>query len=451
MKSTKVALLMSLLLGLGCGGGAEPEPDAGLLDAGSDAGSHDADGGEEEHCVPLADRFDEDTTIEKGCYLAERTPVIGDAVRLTLKPGVKVIFSEDVALRFTGEQVLVATGTADEPILLTGAQPQRGFWKGISFDGTLSTESRLDYVTVEYAGSTKSDSNAAAIKLTADSRGARASLTHTTLKDSQGWGLWLDGSAVVPEFASNVLTRNTLGPASVDAQVADVLDADSSYTGNDRDEVHVRAYQISRSATWQNLGVPYVMESSLAVDGADWTIAPGVTLVMAEGTGITVRSDDSALLAAGTSSAPIVFTGQKEERGSWKGIHFDGSNNTRNALAHVTVKWAGDTTSDQDAAAVKLIADSHGVQVKISQTTLEESEGWGPVPRRERDCPGFRRQHADSQHAGAGQRWERKRAPVAAQLQLRRQRRGRGAGARESGAGGHLARPRRALRHRGLC
>jgi hypothetical protein len=328
--------------------------------------------------VVLPTRFDQDYVLKKGCYLAQKTPVIGAAVRITMEPGVKVIFSESVGLGFSADQVLVAAGTASDPILLTGAEQRRGFWKGLGFDGTLKTDSRLDYVTVEYAGSTTAgnDKDAAGVKLTSDSRGVRLSLTHTTIRESQGWGLWMGGSAVVSAFESNVFTKNTLGPACLNSEVVGVLDDASTYTGNDRDQLVVKAYRLSKAATWAAIDVPYFLETGLGVE-ADWTIAPGATLIMAKEAGLTISGNAAALIANGTAAKPIRFTGAASQRGAWDGITFDGSNNTRNVLANATVEYGGDTTHDKDAACVKLTADSSGVQLKMSQTTLKESQGWG--------------------------------------------------------------------------
>ena len=99
-------------------------------------------------CTVLPARFDVDTVLPKGCYFAQKTPVIAAAVKLTLSPGVTIIFSADTALSISADQVLVAAGTAADPVVLTAVQPQRGFWKGVSFSGTLNTNRVLDHVIV---------------------------------------------------------------------------------------------------------------------------------------------------------------------------------------------------------------------------------------------------------------------------------------------------------------
>lgn len=65
------------------------------------------------------------------------------------------------------------------------------------------------------------------------------------------------------------------------------------------------------------------------------------------------------------------------ERGYWEGLVFNNSNHADNALAFVTVEYAGSTASDAYGSGVKAIADSHGVTLNVSNTTIHESEGFG--------------------------------------------------------------------------
>jgi hypothetical protein len=379
MRQTLIVLLSALLV-VACSDDTSPRPPDASVDGPR------GDGGAGLVCAtPLAsctqalpDRFDQSTTLAKGCYHAKKSPILGKGVTLTVSPGVTIIFAEKTGLTVNDDQILKAVGTAAEPICLTGEQGKRGFWKGVLFGSTESAENKLDHVIVEYAGNLVADSQGAAVKATADSRGVKLSLTNTILRESLGWGLSLGGSAVVGAFASNTLTKNTLGPAKVSSEVVGVLDAASSYKGNDRDQLVVDAQYISKPATWATLDVPYFIDSGLRTS-VDWTLSPGTTIIAAMGMSVklTIEGDTGALIAAGTAAKPITFSCEEQKRGCWEGLLFDGSNNTRNTLAHVTVEHAGNTTSDKDSAAVKLTGDSHGVQVKISDTTVRESQGWG--------------------------------------------------------------------------
>lgn len=367
MLRLRQVMVFAAVAGLGCGP-IQPPADAGV-DGGMDGGSSVL-------CVNFPERIDANYTVAKGCWLVLKTPTIAAGVSITIEPGAKLVFSNETALRIDSAQSLHAIGTQDDPIILTGSLPVRGHWRGLSFTGT-SVPSELDYVIVEYGGDTKFDTETAAIKLTADSRGVRASISHTTMRESEGYGLYLAGSAVVPVFAGNVMTKNTLGPADVDAEVTGRLDSTSTFTGNDKDEVLVRSYRLTNSATWDDLGVPYHLKSNLAsLDTAKLTLKPGVRVIMAPETRITISGTEAALIADGTAEKPIVFTGEAQTRGAWEGITF-GSNNTSNLLRYTTVEYAGNTSSDVNAAGVVAVADSRGVQLKLDHLTVRQSQGWG--------------------------------------------------------------------------
>lgn len=361
--------------GLGGSGGAEAGPDSS-----PEAGVVAACSNIEElrpTCQALPDRFDSSTTLAKGCYLASKSPVIAAGVTLTLSPGVTILFAEDTKIVVDGDRTLVAEGTEQEPICLSGDKATRGSWQGLVF-GHNETPSKLAHVTIEYAGSTKSDSINAAIKASTDSSGLTLSITSTTVRESQGYGLYLGGSSELAAFANNTFTKNTLGPAYVDSEVAGLLDSTSKYTGNDVDEVTVSSYSLSKNATWKSLGVPYhlIGASGMKVS-VPWTIEAPNTVIMPTQVSLNMLGDDAALTAVGAADKPILFTGEKKERGFWEGLIFDGSVNAANKLDYVTVEYAGSTKSDSTNAAVKATGDSHGVTLSVTNTTIHESQGYG--------------------------------------------------------------------------
>lgn len=378
-------LVIAAPLVAGCSSKDGPTVTPVTTDAGSDAAS-DGGGGVVEACANveaqratcqvLPERFDASTTLAKGCYRASKTPVLAANVTLTLAPGVTIVFEEGTGLDVSETRALVAQGTAAEGICLTGDKPQRGAWNGVKLGRTEAGDHTLDYVTVEYGGSTKSDADAAGIKITSDSRVARLRLTHTVVRESQGYGLYLVGSAETPAFAGNTFTKNTLGPANVDSDAAGLLDATSSYTGNTVDEVKVRANRVTRNLEWKALGVPFHLAGNLNVD-APWVIDAPNTLVLGAEAWISVNGDAAGLRAVGAADKPIVFTGETKTRGAWKSLRFDGTNNATNRLEHVIVEYGGSTANDFNGAGVKADADSRGVTLGLANTTIRECQGFG--------------------------------------------------------------------------
>lgn len=369
LRTHRSFLALTALLALGCNPTNEP------ADAGTDAGSG-TDAGTDLCVRAFPERIDANYTVAKGCWLVLKTPVIAAGVTIVMEPGVKLVFSADTALRIDSAQVLEAVGTAEEPIIFTGALPVRGHWKGLTFNLT-SAPSHLDYVTIEYGGNTTADADAANVKLTADSRGARVALTHCTIRESAGHGLWLTGSAELPAFAANIITKNTLTPVNLDVKTVGSLDAASTYTGNGKDEVLVRGNELKTSAAWENLGVPYHLIADFAANTATLTLRAGVRVVLAPEVAVTISNDTGALVTEGTAANPVVFTGETQTRGAWEGLIFDGSNNATNQLRYTTIEYAGNTSSDAKAAGLLIKADSHGVQVKLDHVVVRQSQGYG--------------------------------------------------------------------------
>lgn len=87
---------------------------------------------------------------------------LGDAVvTLTVEPGVRAEFHPGTALEiehYTGPEaasgVLVAEGTAEQPIVFTSAAspPDPGDWQGLAFGGIPSASNSLKHVRLEYTG-----------------------------------------------------------------------------------------------------------------------------------------------------------------------------------------------------------------------------------------------------------------------------------------------------------
>src|SRR5512139_2921820 len=69
--------------------------------------------GPEAPCLAiLPTSFPSDTVLKKNCYLCKQTPSITDGVKITMEPGVKIVFSSKTGLNISNNVVLLAAGTA---------------------------------------------------------------------------------------------------------------------------------------------------------------------------------------------------------------------------------------------------------------------------------------------------------------------------------------------------
>jgi hypothetical protein len=72
--------------------------------------------------------------------------------RLTIDAGATVAFDQNAGIVAFRGGVLTARGTADAPIIFTGKEQTAGYWLGLHYNSTNSTDNVLEHVTIEYGG-----------------------------------------------------------------------------------------------------------------------------------------------------------------------------------------------------------------------------------------------------------------------------------------------------------
>jgi parallel beta-helix repeat protein len=131
---------------------------------------------------------------------------------LTIEPGVIMKFNSSIGLTIgSGSNLgaLNAVGTSSAPILFTSNQatPTPGYWPGINFNsGTVSTNTILNFVTVEYGGSGTNYYNANVIM-----NAPISAIQNSTIRNSAGSGIYLYGIANSLAIMGSSITGNKWG------------------------------------------------------------------------------------------------------------------------------------------------------------------------------------------------------------------------------------------------
>ncbi len=319
-----------------------------------------------------------DTTLsyEPGvCFMVPEQLTVGTEVRLEVEPGVKLVFADDAGLT-VHEGTLIARGTEEKPIIFTARRREPGAWSGIRFMNSSETENVLEHATVEYGGATPGYKGVEPANLMLDDYYGTINVrvSDVTLRRSGGYGLYAEED-IHATFSDNVLTENKRGAAHLHPVFVDHLDGSSSYTGNEVDIVRMAGATFDRQRlNWPGLEVPYVVSGDIHLTGNSFVeIGPGATFKFEENTGVSVFR--SRLAAEGKKDAPVVFTGQKEVPGYWRGIRFVDSNSVDNVLEHVAIRYGGANPTFKGVEPANLMLDDYygKVRLRLHNTELSHS------------------------------------------------------------------------------
>lgn len=329
------------------------------------------------------------TTWKAGCgshVIVGHTFVRGGAT-LTIEPGARIELAKDAIFEVgseseTAASSLIAKGTAAKPITFTRNESDRWGFLLVQYPGT----GAFEHVVVEGGGSEYPNGGYASLIVRGDYElppKEMATLSHVTIRDSLGPGLWLRESGVLTPDSTD-LTVTKCGKADgTDKEPFPVVIPPSAlstfpvgnYTGNNIDELLVNTNDTSSGiadvvvdVTIHERGVPYRV-GAYAGDtlrfGTDeqhpkvtLTIEPGVTLRFpvkdeaTSGRGIELTNWTSTteagppgttIKAVGTTEKPIVFTSAaaSPKAGDWRGIWFGTGANADNQVEHVVIEYAG--------------------------------------------------------------------------------------------------------------
>jgi hypothetical protein len=333
----------------------------------------------------VTDNVREDTTWENwipdpGCsdYVVQ-ADIQTNAEKLTIEPGTVVGFEGGIGMRIRNDASLVAEGTEEDPIVLTGTEKVRGHWKGLALEFSTHEDNVLTWVTVEYTGGHGiSNTQDASLILAGD---AFARIEHSTFRESTGYGLSMNADSEIAGGGGNAFTANALGAAWSYGTAVPYLNG-ADLTGNDVDVVVIYPNTIETSVTWPKATyhILRVEPQAFHVLGGELTLLAGTELRF-EGDQSMLVTDGGGLSAVGTAEEPIVFTGTEAVRGYWGGVGFAGTDNAMNRLEHVIVEYGGGRNIGGAMQKANVVVVNGGAgelgRVTIRNSTLRQSAEYG--------------------------------------------------------------------------
>ncbi|NOK33046.1 hypothetical protein HMI49_07535 [Corallococcus exercitus] len=273
---------------------------------------------------------------------------------VTVEPCAVVSVSAAANIQVNSGGAFITQGTQTKPVRLQPVDSGRP-WGQVLINNGGSV--RLTWTTLSRGGNPSSAEATVRVRAGADLPGRRPLFVdHVTIEDSSGPGIVINGTAGFAE-GSTALTITRSGsesrpqPLAINPNALGTLPS-GTYTGNREDAIFVgpsiasaTISYLGGNATVRNLGVPYHLEG-LTVGNHDTaatlTIEAGAELRFDPGSRLLVYDGKSALIAAGTPTAPVVFTSAKATpaAGDWAGIRFEGTN-PADRLEFIRVRYAG--------------------------------------------------------------------------------------------------------------
>lgn len=227
-----------------------------------------------------------------------------------------------------------ALGTSTNPVVFTSDKtaPKKGDWGGIDIQRDASNDSEFKNVIIEYAGSNYF--YATGLQLNAQ---ASASFENVTVRNNADGDCAINlQSTSEPTAFDNVRIETSTKGLCVGS---DVVGSIGSFTSTV--PINVDTTAVSNDATWQDFGVPYLMDGTLTVN-AKLTLAAGVTIELPANGNVNVDNMGS-LVTLGTTDKPVTFTSAKSKplAGDWGYVYFGPNAGNETQLTNTVIQYGG--------------------------------------------------------------------------------------------------------------
>lgn len=294
---------------------------------------------------------------------------------VTLSPGITITMLQDAVIWVEPEGELDATGTADAPITISGAQAEVGFWRGISYASN-SSGNVLEYAALLDAGGDQWTG-------AADSTGSiyipgegRVAVRNTEVRNSEWYALYAEIDSELAAF-EGVTIADSERSMRVPVEMGGAIDGGTRFENVADPAVRVSLGSndtMETDQTWAALDVPWRAAARFFVR-ADWTLAAGAVFEGAQDLEIYIEPE-GAMHTAGTAENPVTLTAPDTVPGYWKGVSI-ASASTSNLFENTVIDYAGSSAweggADKEAA---IYIDDEAVLV-LDNVTIRNSAGNG--------------------------------------------------------------------------
>jgi hypothetical protein len=291
---------------------------------------------------------------------------VRDGAKITIAPGTTVVMGPDTSIEFgwnSNAASIFANGTEAAPIRFCGRQAMPGYFKILSFEGNVTSDSVLENVIISDGG----QGTEAALKLQAP-----ILVKNVRIEGSGADGVhaidFKEGSANLTITGAAKTAAVLLGPGAVMR-----LPLGGTFTGNGTDAIGLRFTTIGKDTTFRNPGVPYVQEKTVTTrDGSTVRFEPGVDYRLVVDTKLEVgwNSNEASIMAAGTAENPVVFGPVSQTAGNFGSIIIEHRVRSDSEFRHTKITGGGSGAPVLDVRAAitvdHLTLDNNNTGLKLA-------------------------------------------------------------------------------------
>ena len=289
-----------------------------------------------------------------------------------IEEGVTIEFSEHAGLSISDGARLIAEGTPEAPITLTGVEKTQGYWRGILINSDLSNS--ISHTTIEYAGSQNLTPTAPLYRGSlAAASGSQLHLSHVKVLNGGRYGLDFTGQNAEISVDHLTISGNNDYPVKVGAYNAHIFDSTSTFVGNAADYLNIGtfAYEIEEVVEWKKLDVPYLVDGGVHIKNNGFlTIAAGTEVNFRSAAYLQAHDNASpynyGINVMGTPAEPVLLRAHNGT--NWGGIYYNNSQEN-SIIKHTIIEHAkGDFSVENltNTGAIFMRANPH--------VTIEDTE-----------------------------------------------------------------------------
>ncbi len=300
--------------------------------------------------------------------------------KLTIKPGVTVMFKDGAGIQVNEEGSLTAIGANGNLILFTSESGKRSAWKGIT---VLSNNARnvISYCKIEHGGLANSFGTGNIIVGSGTNTG-EVEISNNEITASGSNGILISEGSKVNGFTGNKIHTNSSFPLSMHITDAVNMTDGNQFVNNGKEFIQVTgdgSSSISKAITLKKLNESFLV-SGMIVAGNKFNVAAGSHLYMDNGSEVIIdgTTGRGSFSAVGTETNAISIAAIYNGTGMWHAIRFRSSDSNLNKIEYCTISGGGANDGSHAEGMISVVNDGDGSSsIVIRNSTIINSAALG--------------------------------------------------------------------------